>query len=185
MRIILATALAALLIASLTSGACCNSCGKCNSCAKCATSCGGGCDSCHKCQQSCCQPPAKPVCAVAELQDYNCPCVPICCICVRVDFCKCNGGPMQVIVRDKQGNDLGSHELSSCGEGCFSFDGEVMANSIDEVQFVPTGGSTATIMGVKIWSKLGCGDKVTLANFDLMNGVTVGGPDGCASYLVF
>jgi hypothetical protein len=184
MRTLIALFIGALMVGAMTSGAsaaCCN---------KCATKCGCeqkcGCEKscgCSKCKSDCCTPAKKQVCSAAELMDYNCPCVPICCLCVRVDFCGCESGPMTVTFRGKDG-EWGTFDVNSCEE-CYTFEDDHMANMLDEVVFTPKDGSSATITGIKIWTKLGCGDKVTLANFDLFDAVTVGGEKGCSEYVVF
>jgi hypothetical protein len=181
MRTLIALALGVLLVAALTSGACCN---KCNSCAK---TCCNKCNTCNKCSScnACCA--KKPACSAAEMTPYKCPCVPVCCICVRVGTCGCASGPLKVTFTTNTEKELGTFELSSCGEGCFTFPGDVNASDIKEAWFTAGSDQPVTIENVKIWLNLNCDEnkKPTLANFKLMDGVTVGGADGCSSFFVF
>lgn len=169
MRTVISLMIGVLLVGLLTSGAC--NCG-CNSC-----------KDCFKCKPNCCAP-AKNICSVSELMDYNCPCVPVCSICVRVDFCGCDGLPLNVTFKAKGGAVLGTFEMKS-REQSFRFEDSVMANTIDEVVFTPAGEGSASITGVKIWSDLGHGEKVTLANFDNFNPAIIGGEKGCGAYVIF
>ena len=184
MRTLIALALGALMISALTSGACCN---KCNSCATtcCKTKCSScGCSKCNTCT-SCCAP--KVPCSACEMMAYACPCVPVCCVCVRVNTCGCSNGALKVTFKTRGGKELGTFDVASCGEGCYTFPDEVNASDIQEAWFTAAGDQAVTITGAKIWVNVNCGDnkKPSLANFKLMNGVTVGGADGCPSFFVF
>jgi hypothetical protein len=107
---------------------------------------------------------------------------------VRAQICGCsNEGGLKVTFKGSGGKELGTFDLSGCGEGCFTFPDMVNASDIKEAWFTASDDHPVTINGAKIWVTVDCGDnkKPSLANFKMLQGVTIGGADGCPSFFVF